>query len=272
MDLTPVGRSVTASLVRRAITACQPEGATWAYYRSEGAALAQLRRDVSAFVQGALRDDARTTAPGANILRAVSAQYRTRFKLADIPALSDALREQIHHHRSFFASPPDLLQSSHGATGTIARTYMDVLTRCVRATSRRPFSLVSKYLHLAAPATFVVYDRNAAASVLAWSQSAFPPSSVPESVSLHYDADNRYWVRHWDNPGWYAGLLDFYRHCWDAAEEAGLHEDLTRASGAMTEFLPHDGDQFPSPITSLDVIDQLLWQAMGDRRKLGLEV
>ncbi len=258
-------------VLRAAIRAGQSGGATAAYYAAEAWWQAPLRQRCARLVTMIATGSQGARDEGVALLREVNGRYRTRHPQAALPELYDDFHATLCKSAWLGSEAPRLLESDDDAVQEIADTYLDILRLNTRRGYKRPFSLLTKYLHLCFPVTFVIYDGQAARSVLTWSQHAFPSLPALHPERLQFDADNRHWVRHWDDRGWYVGLLRFYRLLWAEAQQSQLTDDLARLQFGLQQALRGVPGAPEARLTVVDVIDSLLWQANGDPAILGLQ-
>lgn len=257
-------------VLQAVIRAGQPGGTTAQYYTAEAWWQAPLRHRCAKLLTMIVTGSPAAQDEGVSLLQEVNGRYRTRQAQAALPGLYDDFHAIISKSAWLTSEPPLLLECDEKQVREIADTYLDILRLNAKRDNKRPFSLLTKWLHLCFPSTFVIYDRQAAQSVLTWSQHAFPFLPAHHAQRLQFDADNPHWVRHWDDPGWYVGLLRFYRLLWDRAQEAGLAGTLTDIQHHLEQRLRAVNGAPEARLTVLDVTDSLLWQASGDSG-LGLQ-
>jgi hypothetical protein len=259
------------AVLQAVIQAGQPGGSTAQYYTAEAWWQAPLRHRCARLLPMIAIGSPGARDEGVSLFQEVNGRYRTRHAQAALPGLYDDFHAIIGKSAWLGSEAPRLLYCDEDQVSEIADTYLDILRLNAKRGDKRPFSLLTKFLHLCFPATFVIYDKQAALSVLTWSQHAFSALSATHPQRLQFDADNRHWVRHWDDRGWYEGLLRFYRLLWAAAQQAGLDGDLARVQLGLDQRLRTVKCAPEARLTVLDVIDSLLWQASGDAALLGLQ-
>ena len=130
-----------------------------------------------------------------------------------------------------------------------------VLREASAAGLDRPYSLVTKFLHFCFPDSFGIYDAQAANSIQTWNYFSF---ALDDSVGLKFNST------HMSNPtgNGYRAIMDFYRLCWEHATKEQLADLETAAQALALEI--------DAPVSPLYVIDNLIWNANGDPRLLGL--
>lgn len=189
-------------------------------------------------------------------LQDLNAFYNTRYASNEIAPFSRILINALDEFGWVGSKPPMLMNDTHVDTSYLADFVQSVLRSAADDHLKRPYSLLTKWLHFRYPLTFVIYDSQAALSIQEWSYFTYPLSDI--SCGNQYQCDK---TMNTSGSG-YKALLDFYQTCWLQSDEQQRQllrqtaEDLSRKIGAY--------------VSNIDVIDKTLWLASGDPRKLGL--
>jgi len=228
------------------------------------AALRQVFGDLASVLRG--RGDGEDAALSA--LRQLNGSYRTRFKSDHLPLLRDALLRVVRESDWLLTNPPRLLDGGDEQTRRIADVVPQVLTRTREFGTKRPYSLVSKFLHFCFPDTFVIFDSQAARSIQMWSIFAFDESAKEEKKAASRFNETELA----DSSGKrYFEILEFYRWIWTSS-----HPDdralLESKASEMQEQMREATGQRGACVTAIDLIDKLLWLANGNPIRLGLAV
>jgi hypothetical protein len=244
-------------------------GDTWEYFTSP----AGVRRAKATGAGEALAARLAVERPAhllesaSQLLSEINAAYRTIQRRSDLPRLAEAWLGIL---QSALPLPVGLDAIAEGQT-SIATAYVAALKAALPLDVKgRPFSLCSKWCHTLFPNTFAIYDTHMARSVKAWSDLEFVKLRPMAPVRLQFDVEHRHWVQHWGDPGWYTGILRFYEKIWAAARQMDGADALVGAADTLRDMVGLLAGDAPVQITVLDLIDNLLWQADGDRSVLGL--
>ncbi len=203
-----------------------------------------------------------TRAPGPGspleadrLCRELNGYYRTRYSISKLTSLVPIICDAIHSRDWWQNPPPGICDASTPALEEIASIVPLVLSSASATGLDRPYSLVTKFLHFSFPNSFGIYDAQAAASIQTWSYFSFPLGD-PDGL--------RFSMAHMSNPtgNGYHAIMGFYRLCWEHATAAQLL-DLQSAAQALTL-------EIGAPVSPLYIIDNLIWNANGDPRLLGL--
>jgi hypothetical protein len=226
------------------------------------AAMRQQFHNLAQRLQG--REDCQPDALAA--LNQLNRRYKTRFKSSSLPILRDELLAMLWSSDWLLAAPPQLLECPEDHSQALSAVISNVLQRTRLGGANRPYSLVTKFLHFCFPATFTIYDSQAAKSIHMWAIFAFDEDDAAQNA----DAGRFDEVALGDTGGHgYLNVLSFYRTIWDA----GTPDDksaLNSQAAQMEELLRGQGGESPVRVTTIDLIDKLLWRANGNPFRLGL--
>ena len=258
-------------IVRTALQAARPGGATFQYFKEEAHWQGPLRQQLALLVETIPDDPRLAREAGVILLNEVRVRYRTQRSVTgyQLEGIYDDCVQSLDERRWLTTGPPSLLTHTPNFSADIALVYTNALKRVCQRPGKRPFSLLSKWLHLCYPDSFVIYDRNAAASIKCWSDHTHCHLSMKAMQRLQFDVENSDWVRNWSEIGWYLGLLRFYQQFCQTAEELGLSTELQEAATGLENLLYASGEhQVQVSVTT--IVDGLLWRANGDAATLGL--
>jgi len=184
--------------------------------------------------------------------------YRTRLPVARVRSIAEAVLDEIDKQGWSFAGPPALFGCSQQEEGVLAEFVPRAMDAVAQAgVPGRPYSFVTKLLHFRCPDSFPICDSQAATSIQMWSYAAFEAEGEQRDRFEWGALANT-------SGGGYKGVLEFYRRFWDAASESQRSRLAERAR--EMEGIIH------GRVTTLDLVDKLLWSATGDPLRLGLRV
>lgn len=182
-----------------------------------------------------------------------------------LPSLAQALLESIRGRGWWQTPPPELLVYAAADTialaGSVKKILADDLPPRAGARPYTPYVLLTKFLHFAFPSTFAICDAQAAASIQMWSYLAYCSDLEERKDYLGKDLVNV------TGKG-YAAILNFYRLFWNAAS-SGERAELEQLAAGISARLGVKGPG-SGTVTTLSLLDKLLWLANGDPRLLGL--
>ncbi len=262
--LTDRCRGASQYLVRRVISAADT-GLIRTYFVEQVAYEAAIREQFDALVNRLQRrEECQQDALVA--LRQLNRLYKTRFKSEDLPLLRDELLATLWTCDWLLAAPPQLLEYPEDQLQAITGVVKNVLQRTKAGGAKRPYSLVTKFLHFCFPTTFAIYDSQAAKSIHMWAVFAFDDDDAADkAVATRFDE-----LVLGDTGGYgYSAVLNFYRTIWNAStpeDKTALNVQAARAQDLMRS---HSG-QSTARVTVIDLIDKLLWRARGNPVRLGL--
>ena len=199
-------------------------------------------------------------------LRQLNAWYGTRFKSEDVPRLRDELLGVLWQSDWLLAAPPVLFDLPDDRLPAIVGLVTSVLQRAKAEGMKRPYSLVTKFLHFVFPTTFAIYDSQAAKSIAMWAVFAFDEDDANENATA---APFDEFVLGETGGYGYLAVLRFYRAVWDLStpeDKAALSAQGKR----MEELFCGQPGLGVARVTIVDLIDKLLWQAAGNPFRLGL--
>jgi hypothetical protein len=230
-------------------------GRILSYYLSEQWEV-PLRNDfeclAEAYAAGPVEEDFRN-----DVLGRLNYGYRTRCKLSALYQFGDVVASLLEKQGWWQQTPPALFGSSDLDAQTLASVPLAIISEMADRKLPRPYSLSTKYLHFLFPDSFPIYDQRAAASIQAWAYFAVSDRDAAWASSS--------WSHVWDfHRNGYAGVIDFYRLFWTTAT---AEERNAVTSGAATI-----SSRIGARVSTLDVLDKLLWRANGDPRMLGFRL
>jgi len=263
-----VNNEPTLGLVRAAIASANC-GATLDYFRENAYTHGPLRSRFALLAAGLADSDSGFREEAVSLVGEVNGIYHTRYSVAHLSTIVDAAVSRLRQADWLAKAPPALLSCGVSERSTVAQVYMDILRSVVRCGGKNPWSLLTKWLHLLYPDTYVIYDQNASASIKRWSDVVNANLSESALDRLQFDTENRRWNGSYELT-WYVGLLKFYQECWDVSVANGLDGDLVRAADSIQVILRRVPSSNHCRITVVDVVDCHLWRCNGDGRKLGL--
>ncbi|MDO8589108.1 MAG: hypothetical protein Q7T82_18930 [Armatimonadota bacterium] len=188
-------------------------------------------------------------------LQYLNGTYRTRYPVASMPCAVNVLVKLIGDMGWWRTSPPVLFGSSEIDSEQLANMIPGILDGIEKQGCKRPYSLLTKFLHFCFPDSFPIYDAQAASSIQMWSFLAFK----------NRDADWKQFrlLEMTDTSGHgYKSLVKFYNLFWSTTNDAQRTE-LVRSTNMLSH---HIGGK----VSILDLVDKLLWLASGDPLPLGL--
>lgn len=261
--LTDRSRGASRMLLRRVLSAAE-SGTVHDYFAKEQPWEASMRQQFGQLAQR-LRRREQCQQDVLAMLRQLNALYGTRFKGENLPLVRDELLNILRTNEWLLADPPSLFEMADGRVDEVARIVPGVLQRTKAGGATRPYSLVTKFLHFCFPTTFAIFDSQAAKSIHMWAVFAFDEDNIAESA---FAAKFAVAVLSDTGGSGYQAVLGFYRTLWNA----GSPEQRTAlgAQAAATEHVLRDQISQTASVTTIDLIDKLLWQAAGNPLRLGL--
>jgi hypothetical protein len=202
----------------------------------------------------------------AEMLRVLNANYRTRHTLDQLPIAADIVVMNIPK-AAWDARLTDLSEEEAQEFGEmvpamIRKIYQAVTQKFGNKGARRPYSLLTKYLHFLMPDLFVIYDAQAAMSIRMWSLFALGHENP---ASRRFD-----WLHLADSTGkGYGEIVSFYRLAWEFSGEQE-RKGLEGAARNLQAMMRDHADLTRPRVTPLDLIDKHLWHGNGDPIRLGL--
>lgn len=259
-------------IINAAFKAAQSGGSTYQYYVKNAYWQAPLRHRMALLPSMIVADPRVAREIGLTLLNKVRIGYSTQRSTAEhqLPGIYDDFLSVVTNKNWLLQEPVHLFGSSLEEAKDIAQVYVELLKRVSKRGGKRPFSLLTKWLHQCFPQTFAIYDKNAARSVLTWSNQKLSHISSTDLRRLQFDVEASYWVKRWDDPGWYLGILNFYRIFWQIAIQQEASSDIENAAEGLQNILHSQPRYSHARMTPLQVLDGLLWQANGDTSLLGL--
>lgn len=236
---------------RRLVAECYPPGRDGWGERSLREKFARLGGDPSTGLAGAA-------------LSELARFYPAHCPNDYLPSLAQALLESIRGRGWWQTPPPELVECATADTIALACSVREILAELPPRAGSRPYTpyvLLTKFLHFAFPSTFAICDAQAAASIQMWSYLAYRADQHERKDYLLKDLV--------DVTGkGYAAVLSFYRLFWNAAS-SGQRAELERLAAGISASLGIKGPG-AGTVTTLSLLDKLLWLANGDPRLLGL--
>lgn len=259
-------RAASHLLLRR-VVADTENGSIREYFAKEASWEARLRQQFSDLASR-LRERRECGEAAKAALRELNRWYRTRFKSEHLGLLQESLLNALGQSEWPLIAPPSLLECDDEGIHQLANTVENLLRDTHAAGANRPYSLVSKFLHFCFPNTFAIYDRQAGQSIRMWAFFAFDEAVQEEkkAASRFDDADLADTTGHG-----YFDILRFYRNVWAASHsnDRGL---LELKALEIQERMRSGVATRDARVTTIDLIDKLLWKANGNPIRLGLAV
>jgi hypothetical protein len=160
-------------------------------------------------------------------------------------SLLDVLREC----EWLLTAPPNLLTCGGDESRRIADVVVNVLGRMQEGGAKRPYSLITKFLHFCFPGTFAIYDSQAGRSIQMWAVFAFDDAVQGEKdAASGFDEDS---LADTNGRG-YRSVLDFYRGVW-AANEANVQAALESKASEMQDRIRAESGQRDARVTAIDL-------------------
>ena len=238
-----------ARIVEAVIKESAPGGRSYDYLQRQADWEGQMR---TAFAEMVASNDLELA---EERLRYLNGKYMTRYPLEHIPLTAGCIWNELRSRRWDVEKPPYLFGCSEEQKGKLSGLVPVILAAIAKADAPRPYSLTTKYLHFCFPESFPICDNQAAESIQMWGYMAFDHRGE--------EWQQFSWSRLVDTSGsGYRGVLEFYRRFWQAASDEQRSQ--------LTEHARHLSDVVGGNVSTLDLIDKLLWMASGDPLPLGL--
>ncbi len=205
--------SASESVLRKAIRAAQPGGATYDYFTREGSWEASNRKRFAELISSKSFDTREFELESLSLLGRLNATYRTRHKRERLPDANRCLISAVIAFSHSSGMQTELVASTDAERNAMSTLVVNCMEAIRRTGSPRPYSLATKFLHFLMPNAFAIYDSQAAASITAWRRSTFgrdDRADFHSSRRFHY-------ARMADTSGsGYRGVLDFYWLVWQS--------------------------------------------------------
>ncbi len=182
------------------------------------------------------------------------------------PVFYGCTYDVLDRHGWWSDAPPRLFGATDDQAGEIASAMQEILAAFVRRGDARNYSLLTKWLHFCFPDTFAIYDSQAAKSI----EAASARLSLAPSPGVGRDQFSYRRISDTSGTG-YVDLLNFYRLFWDAARSSGLATGVQHAAEAAQTMLRGQPGCPDAQVSTLDILDKLLWKAEGSYEGLGLD-
>jgi hypothetical protein len=254
-------------LLLRGVVAASETGVVRDYFANESGWESPLRQQFCDLASR-LRGHGECGQAAMVALRQLNGLYRTRFKSEHLPMLHGSLLDVLRECEWLLTAPPNLLTCGGDESRRIADVVVNVLGRMQEGGAKRPYSLITKFLHFCFPGTFAIYDSQAGRSIQMWAVFAFDDAVQGEKdAASGFDEDS---LADTNGRG-YRSVLDFYRGVW-AANEANVQAALESKASEMQDRIRAESGQRDARVTAIDLIDKVLWRANGNPLRLGLAV
>lgn len=240
--------------------ACQSgeSGAIRDYFESYRDSEAQRRQRFAELSDQLLRGPNRVETEAFHLLRELNADYRTRFDIRHLETAGRVILTSVDQP----LRSQELFALSDDEAGQVADQLPDIISGIAEKSGKRPYSLITKYLHFLFPALHVIYDSQAAQSAWMWSLFAFEDEN-PAIESFTYASLS-------DRSGKsYHSLVRLYKLLWQNSERQDRKRALQTAE-SLQQFLRDVPDCGNARVTVLDLIDKHLWSCNGNPITLGL--
>lgn len=256
-------------IVQAAIRAALPGGRTWHYFENERAWEAPMRQRFSKITGAIAADKVRAQSPAIDLLEDIGNWYKAIWKDTRITySVFYGCTHDVIDRRGWWSSPPPrLFGATDAETVQIAGAVEETLAEFARRKDARNYSLLTKWLHFCFPETFAIFDGQAAKSIdVASFRVPLPPGVYGGG------RDQFCYLRTSDTNGTgYIGLLNFYRLFWEAACSSGLATNVQQLADAVQAMLRGQPGCADAQVSTLDILDKLLWKAEGSQKALGLD-
>jgi hypothetical protein len=256
-----VNAATTQTLAAAVLRESMPGGAIGKHFVEQKSWEEQTRRRCRTLV-GTL-DLGRWPDEAKDLLHAINGYYHVHFPNRHLSFVAESIHSAVAAQNWWATALPMVLDLSlaDAEADAISRVVADSVNNAYAkivethdTVRRHPYSLVTKFLHFCFPSTVPIYDRQVAVGIQMWSTSTY---GQPEERQ-------RFDVKHTtvtDASG-YRGIIDFYRLVWEGA--------LPVQRAALSQYAARLSCDVGVPLTVVDLIDNLLWWANGDARRLGL--
>lgn len=256
-----------SQLLLKAVIGATENGVVREYFTEQACWEAPLRQQFCDLASR-LREQGECGGAMMVALRQLNESYRAGFMFEHLPVLHGSLLVTLRECDWLLNAPPPLLDCGADESRRIANVVVEVLKLTRAGGGKRPYSLVTKFLHFCFPDTFALYDSQAGRSIQMWAVFAFDDAvQEGKEAAARFDeaglADT--------NGRRYRSVLDFYRGVW-AANEATVRTALASKASEIQDRIRAESGQRDARVTALDLIDKLLWQANGNPIRLGLAV
>jgi len=245
----------TKSVLQKVIDECAQGGLVASYFDMQRAWEGRMRVSFDELVSSIRQRLPHAATRAEEMLRYLNGKYSTRYNLESIPFATLTILDVIEGHGWWNAAPPSILDCPDENAQSICNVVETILNQIEADGHKRPYSLLTKYLHFCFPQSFPIFDAQSAASIQMWSYVAFqargPEWSPFKFVNISHSSGSGY-----------PGLVQFYRYLWGQATQA----DRQRLHMYSLEL----GKSLGGGISVLDLFDKLLWRASGDPLYLGL--
>jgi len=186
--------------------------------------------------------------------------------VAALPIIYKSAISVLYEHGWWNGQAPNLFQANDNEVQEIVKVLTGILACVAQHPVPQPYSLLTKWLHFCLPDTFVICDSQAVNSIQRCSDLMYQHLGLRSPTRRQLRAVSIY-----ESGGkGYVGILNFYRLCRDAADEAGLMGELLASSYLLEQMQHQLPNCLDTRISVLDVLDKHLWQANGSTKKLGL--
>jgi hypothetical protein len=250
-------------VVQAAIRAASSGEKTWDYLRNERSWEGPMRSVFSRITPSISQDAESARCHAIVLLLMMGERYKAIWPDTKItfPVSYDGMYEAIGRQGWWQGSPPRLFGSSTGDAAEIAGVVQYSLAFFQQRGDYRNYSLLTKWLHFCFPETFAIYDGYASKSiqVILRHVDCGPNLSGFDMGKMGETSGNGY-----------IGLLNSYRLFWEAAQTARLDKALDSVAKENEAMLRAEPGCLSARVSTLDILDKLLWKANGSAAALGL--
>jgi len=272
-SLAPENDEAMKGIVEGVLKETEEGGSVRMYFKSQGSEKPEgaLRRGFAELMEDARTDQASWRKRARELLRALDIQYKTQIRRwkgeEGLETCAEVIQEGLEHgglSELLKSGSPKLFPSSEEEAGRALKCDRDVQEVLHETRERmnhyRPYSFVTKILHFCFPETFAIYDLQSAVSIRTWSWFAYNSRAGENSEDP---------LKEWDvgrigdpSGAGYRKVLEFYQMFWCAAS-AQEQKELSGRAEKMGGLIDAD-------VSTVDLLDKLLWKANGDPLILGL--
>lgn len=274
MSTQPV-RLGSCRIAAAAIQAAEPFGMVRAYFVREAAWEAQLRRGFRE-CRKRLRDsgwpphnEAKTSLQES--LKTLNARYGTRATEDDRRYVGYAVLKVVQETGWWAGEAPKLLvpTTEEQELRKVAEVVTKALKQSVsKGAKKRHYSLMTKCLHFLFPLTFAIYDQKSALSIQTW--GSWVCAEARKQGTPHSQSFALRQMEVTTGEG-YTDILRFYRVLWAQLRPEDIQR-LEQVASLLTAVVRKEPGGDAASVTTIDVLDKLLWHAAGHAELLGLRM
>jgi hypothetical protein len=255
-------------LVIAAIRAGKPGGITRSYFEEARGWEAPTRQSFVELRSAIASDKDEAQSRAIDLLKILGTRYKAIWPDTRIeyPVFYEGAYAAVNRRGWWTAPLPALFGSEKKDAAAIVRVVRDALSFFALRGDDRHYSLLTKWLQFCFPDTFAIFDRNASKSIQVAIAALSTGSGLTGMGLEHFLSES---ISRTNGAG-YGGLLSFYRLFWNSAQAAGLAGDLESVAADNEALLRTEPGCRCARVTTLDILDKLLWKANGSANVLGI--